>query len=146
MDLSKLVEALLSEMKQIASSQTVVGEPIRVGESTVIPVNKLSLGFGVGTGRADRNGHAAPPASALGGGLTVQPQAFIVVDAAGAARLLSLGAASGDSAMIRAIELLPGVAEKLIEGGSRLLHGDDAEGAAPPLEPPAKPPKQLKRT
>jgi uncharacterized spore protein YtfJ len=34
----------------ISRAQSVVGEPIKVGEVTVIPVSKMSIGFGVGGG------------------------------------------------------------------------------------------------
>ncbi len=132
MDISKLVTALLSEMKAISASETVVGKPIRVGEATVIPVNRLSLGFGLGGGGG--NGNGSDGASMAGGGVTIQPLAFIVVDTEGHAHLLSVSGRT-DSPLIRAIEMLPEVASTIAERGGRLLRkSDDAE----PIEHPKK--------
>ncbi|HEV7732971.1 MAG TPA: spore germination protein GerW family protein [Candidatus Binatia bacterium] len=126
MDLSKLVTALLSEMKAISASETVVGKPIRVGEATVIPVNRLSLGFGLGAGSGNGNGNG-DAASLVGGGVTIQPLAFIVVDTEGHAHMLSVSGKT-DSPLIRAIEMLPQVATSIAESGGRLLRkSDDGE-------------------
>lgn len=130
MDLSKLVTALLSEMKAISASETVVGKPIRVGDATVIPVNRLSLGFGLGAGSGNGNGSDA--ASVAGGGVTIQPLAFIVVDTGGHAHLLSVSGKT-DSPLIRAIEMLPEVASTIAERGGRLLRkSDDADQVEQP--------------
>ena len=106
MDVSKLITALLSGMKEISVSETVVGAPIRSGSSTIIPVNKVTLGFG--TGAAGTRPAAAAHANglestAVGGGLTVDPQAFIVVNGEGQAQLLSLKDSRG-ATVLRAIE------------------------------------------
>jgi uncharacterized spore protein YtfJ len=129
MDLSKLVTALLSEMKAISASDTVVGKPIRVGEATVIPVNRLSLGFGLGAGSAHGNGNGNDAASLVGGGVTIQPLAFIVVDTEGHAHMLSVSG-KADSPLVKAIEMLPQVASTIAESGGRLLRkpDDDANG------------------
>lgn len=115
MDVSKLITALLSGMKEISVSETVVGAPIRSGSSTIIPVNKVTLGFG--TGAAGTRPAAAAHANglestAVGGGLTVDPQAFIVVNGEGQAQLLSLKDSRG-ATVLRAIELLPSVLSQL---------------------------------
>lgn len=115
MDVSKLITALLSGMKEISVSETVVGAPIRSGNSTIIPVNKVTLGFGTGaagtrpTPTAHVNGLES---TAVGGGLTVDPQAFIVVNGEGQAQLLSLKDSRG-ATVLRAIELLPSVLSQL---------------------------------
>jgi uncharacterized spore protein YtfJ len=129
MDLSKLVTALLSEMKAISASETVVGKPIRVGEATVIPVNRLSLGFGLGAGSAHGNGNGNDAASLVGGGVTIQPLAFIVVDTEGHAHMLSVSG-KADSPLVKAIEMIPQVASTIAESGGRLLRkpDDDAKG------------------
>src|ERR1700754_1437186 len=124
MDLSKLVTALLSEMKAISAPETVVGKPIRVGEATVIPVNRLSLGFGLGAGSAHGNGNGNDAASLVGGGVTIQPLAFIVVDTEGHAHMLSVSG-KADSPLVKAIEMIPQVASTLAESGGRLLRKPD---------------------
>lgn len=115
MDVSKLITALLSGMKEISVSETVVGAPIRSGSSTIIPVNKVTLGFGTGAAgtRPASATHAnGLESTAVGGGLTVDPQAFIVVNGEGQAQLLSLKDSRG-ATVLRAIELLPSVLSQL---------------------------------
>lgn len=115
MDPSNLITALLSGMKEISASETVVGAPIRSGETTIIPVSRVTLGFGTGAAGA-RSGQHGPASglesSAVGGGLSVDPQAFIVVSGDGKAQLLSLKDTRG-ATVLRAIELLPGVLGQL---------------------------------
>ena len=64
MDVSKLITALLSGMKEISVSETVVGAPIRSGNSTIIPVNKVTLGFGTGAEMMPASSSRAPIATA----------------------------------------------------------------------------------
>ena len=44
------VRLALNEVKQAADSQTIIGDPITVGETTRIPVSKISIGVGLGGG------------------------------------------------------------------------------------------------
>ncbi len=131
MDLKSVITALLSEMQRISSSETVVGQPVRVGDATIIPVSKLGLGFGTGVADArTRTGESSLGGGAAGGSISVEPQAFIVVDKNGQAQLLSLKV-NKESALTRAIELLPQVVDKVIDattGGvqKRLKEGESA--------------------
>lgn len=140
MDVSKLITALLSGMKEISVSETVVGAPIRSGGSTIIPVNKVTLGFGTGaagtrSGASGNAGGSGLESTAAGGGLTVDPQAFIVVNAEGQAQLLSLKD-SRSASVLRAIELLPSVLSQL---GLPVGDGVKHDHAALPAESPAPP-------
>ena len=60
-----------------------LGQPIVVDNTTLVPVSKVSVGFGLGanTGKSELSGSA--------GGLNVEPIAFIVISD-GNARILSL--------------------------------------------------------
>ena len=65
-----MFEAMLSrigDLQQSAGVKTVFGEPYQVGGRTIIPIAKVSYGFGVGGGRAD-GGEPDEPESAAGGG------------------------------------------------------------------------------
>ena len=73
MSLEDLTNVLLDKLKLISQAETVIGDPIETGKFTIIPVSKVSVGFGVGgnTGKIELNG--------TGGGLQVEPVAFLVV-------------------------------------------------------------------
>ena len=124
MEITQILKALLSEMRNISSSETVIGEPIQVGEATIVPVNRLGLGFGVAAGdlsaRREKNRENNAGTKAIGGGVSVHPQAFILVDAEGRAQILTLEPGK-ESALARAIELLPALADRVMERGERML-------------------------
>jgi len=76
MVIQDLVKTVLKELREISKTQTVVGEPISLKEATVIPVSKVSLGFGIGGGEGSEKSNAY---EGTGGGIAIEPQAFIVV-------------------------------------------------------------------
>ncbi len=85
MSVENLIKTVLTEFRQIVKTETVVGEPVVVEETVIVPVTKISfaLGAGGGTGgkEAGRRG--------TGGGASVEPVAFIVIRN-GKAQLLPL--------------------------------------------------------
>ena len=133
MEITEILKALLSEMRSISSSETVIGKPIQVGDATIVPVNRLGLGFGVAAGdikaSREKNREGVLGTKGIGGGVSVHPQAFIVVDAEGRAQIMTLEP-DKESALVRAIELLPAVADKVMERGERLLKGSGARDSA----------------
>ena len=128
MEITQILKALLSEMRSISSSETVIGEPIQVGEATIVPVNRLGLGFGIAAGDVksskEKKGEGVLGTKGIGGGVSVHPQAFIVVDQEGRAQILTLEP-NKESPLVRAIELLPVVADKMMERGERMLKRSD---------------------
>ncbi len=77
MDTTDLIKALLEGFKAVAKTETIVGEGIKVGDFTVLPVSKISLGIGAGS-RGDP-GRAAGATGTGGGGISVEPIAFLVL-------------------------------------------------------------------
>jgi len=73
MSVETIAETLLEKLKNIAQTETVIGEPIHSGESTVIPVSRVSVGMGMGghSGKSDL--------ASSGGGLRIDPVAFLVL-------------------------------------------------------------------
>ena len=69
MELEDIFQAI-EEMRDKASVSAVYGEPVEVGEKTIIPVADIKYGFGLGYGEgpAKRDGGEEPPASSQGGG------------------------------------------------------------------------------
>jgi len=73
MNLDTMASVLLEKLKGIAQTDTVVGQPIVADDVTLVPVSRVSVGFGLGG--ASGKGEVA----GSGGGLTVEPIAFIVI-------------------------------------------------------------------
>lgn len=61
MEMAKdLVKSTLDEVDRLLSSKTVVGEPMQIGDQTVVPLRSIGFGFGAGGGSgSDGNGGAA---------------------------------------------------------------------------------------
>jgi len=77
---SEILRDIVGELKDIASSQTVVGDPITVGDKTVIPVVKISVGFGAGGGQGESPDKGGGFGGGGGGAARIEPSAFIIMD------------------------------------------------------------------
>lgn len=77
---SELLKDIVGELKNIASSQTVIGEPITAGNKTVIPVVKISVGFGAGGGQGETPDKGGGFGGGGGGAAKIEPTGFIIMD------------------------------------------------------------------
>lgn len=66
-----LAETILEKLRTVSQAETVIGKPIQAGVTTVIPVSRVSMGFGLGGKKDD--------ATASGGGVSINPVAFVVI-------------------------------------------------------------------
>ena len=82
MAIEDMVRTMLHELREIVKTETVVGEPVVIGDITMIPVSKISFGFGAGGGQGKKDDGN----SGTGGGGSV---AFIVIQK-GKAQLLPI--------------------------------------------------------
>jgi len=78
MEATDLIKSLLEGFKAVAKTETIVGEGIKAGEFTVLPVSKISLGIGAGAG-TEQIKASGGSGGAGGGGICVDPIAFLVV-------------------------------------------------------------------
>ena len=76
MAIENILKATLEELRTLSRSETVFGDPVQAGEVTIIPVSRLSAGFAVG----GNNGTGAISGAGSGGGVSVNPVAFIVIN------------------------------------------------------------------
>ncbi len=65
------------QLENLISSKTVIGDPITVGEVTLLPIIKANFGFGMGSGNTD--GVKRGGGSGGGGGAVITPIAIVVV-------------------------------------------------------------------
>jgi|TARA_B100001750_G_scaffold231098_1_gene228184 sporulation protein YtfJ len=107
MAVSELIKNVMDELETLMQTKTVVGDPINAGDYTVIPVSKVSFGFGAGGGGSD-NGKKGGTGEGVGGGWSIEPLAFFVVGSEGA-RLYSLK--HEETVMGKLFDLAPKVAE-----------------------------------
>lgn len=135
MKLDELVSTLLDEMRKLSRTETVVGPAIEVGETRVVPVSELSVGFGTGTGegQGDAKQKAAEGGvhgGGAGGVVQVNPMGFVVVNPDGRAQLHSLRQGRGQ-ALAQVLDLIPKVGNELLNPQSK---GDAKVAASAPTE------------
>ena len=105
-----LMNVTMDKVRQMVDSNTIVGEPITTPDGvTLIPVSRLSFGFGCGGG--DYGKQATQMGAGAGAGVRVEPMAFLVVKD-GVTRMLPV-AAPAITTVDRAIELVPQVLDRV---------------------------------
>ena len=100
------LETLMNKVEDIVSSKTVVGDAVKVGEVTLIPLVDVSVGVGAG---GAENG-------AGGGGLgaKITPSAVIAI-VNGSVQLINI---KNQDAVSKLIDMAPGIAAKLNFGSA----------------------------
>lgn len=108
--ITTVMEASMAKIREMVDSNTIVGEPITTPDGvTLIPVSRLSFGFGCGGG--DYGKQTNQMGAGAGAGVRVEPMAFLVVKD-GVTRMLPV-AAPAISTVDRAIELVPQVLDRV---------------------------------
>ena len=110
--LSELMETTISKINEMVDSNAIVGEPITTADGvTLIPISRVSFGFG--SGGTDYGRNTDTFGGGGGAGIKVEPVAFVVVKD-GAARLMPVGIPA-HSPLDRALEMVPGILDR-VEG------------------------------
>ena len=108
--LSDMMTSTMAKIKDMIDVNTVIGDPITTPDGvTLIPVSRLSFGFGCGGG--DYGKQTNQMGAGAGAGVRVEPMAFLVVKD-GVTRMLPV-AAPAISTVDRAIELVPQVLDRV---------------------------------
>lgn len=111
-NLEILVKTAMEKIKEMVDVDTVIGNPIVTNNgTTIIPVSKVSVGFG--SGGSDLPSKQAKDlfGGGAGGGLSIQPIAFITIMPDGNVKLLQMTInAPKENA---ALALIPDVVDKI---------------------------------
>ena len=75
MSVENMIKTVLQEFRELARTETVVGKPIVVEDTVIVPVSKISFGFGAGGGKGAKDDGGGGTA----GGGSVEPVGFIVI-------------------------------------------------------------------
>ena len=110
--LSEMMETSMDKIRQMVDSNTIVGEPITTPDGvTLIPISRLSYGFGCGGGDYGKNKEHS--GAGCGAGVRVEPMAFLVVKG-GVTRMLPVGTPA-ITTVDRIVEMVPQVMDR-VEG------------------------------
>jgi uncharacterized spore protein YtfJ len=106
---SEIIGKLMEELRSVARTETILGQEIKVGEYSLIPVSRVSLGLGAGGGQGSDNKKTGEGGGG-GGGVVVTPIAFIVSKGED----ISFHALKPGGFLDSLFEQLPSVAEKIM--------------------------------
>ena len=121
--ITKLMETTLAKVRELGDAETIIGKPVVTPDGvTVIPVSKLSCGFG--TGGSDFNTRHNSNAVLFGGGggagVEITPVSFIVIRGdrvdvlpAGGTVAAPVSPSSIIATVEKAVETVPGLIEKV---------------------------------
>ncbi len=104
-DFNQTVGKLFQGMDAFLTSKTVVGDPIQVGETTLIPLVDVNFGVGAGAMGSARGSNNA--FGSVGGKLS--PSAVIVLQN-GNARIMPI---AEESTLSKVLDMIPGVTSKI---------------------------------
>ena len=112
--LPNMLDATIQKIKEMVDVNSVIGEPITTPDGvTIIPVSKVSVGFG--GGGSDFNSKAPnkenPFGGGAGGGVKVTPICCLIIKD-GTVRMMSVPQPANSSAE-RLVEMLPDTLEKI---------------------------------
>jgi uncharacterized spore protein YtfJ len=86
-DVEKLLRTTADELEKMLSSKTVMGEPITIGETTIVPLRSAGFWFGTGGGGGKggdkTKGEGEGEAAGTGGAGGVRPVAVLIIDKSG---------------------------------------------------------------
>ena len=120
---NKIMENTLDKMREMVDDSTIIGEPIQTGNTTLIPVSKVSYGFTSGGTDLPSKQNAELFGGGGGGGITISPVAFIVIQN-DKVRMMQINNYS--SSADRAIAMIP----ELVDQISQLVKAKDEPAQA----------------
>ena len=107
------MQELLDELGKVAKADAVVGGVRDAGKAKILPLAKISVGFGTAMGSLDGKAQrgteesgAGAQAGGAGGVVVIEPRAFVVVGEDGVPHMLALQ--NGKQAVVRrGVKILP---------------------------------------
>ncbi|MBE6719984.1 MAG: sporulation protein YtfJ [Ruminococcaceae bacterium] len=109
---NRIMESTLEKMREMVDTSTIIGEPMVTGDTTLIPVSKVSYGFTSGGTDLPSKQNKELFGGAGGGGISITPVAFIVIQG-GKCRMMQIN--NYTSSADRAIAMIPELLDKLTE-------------------------------
>ena len=114
---SNMLENAIAKIREMVVVNSVIGDPITTPDgTTIIPVSKVSVGFGGGgSDYVSRNVNKLdnhPFGGGAGGGIKVTPIAFLIVKE-GSVRMLPV-AAPANTTPDRLVEQIPATLDKIV--------------------------------
>ena len=114
-NLPNMLENTMAKIREMVDANSVVGEAITTGDVTIVPISKISIGFGGGGSEfTTKNANQEYPfGGGVGAGVKVTPIAFIVIKD-GSVRMLPV-AEPASTTTDRIVEMVPDTLDKIAD-------------------------------
>ena len=111
--LPNMLDKTIAKIREMVDVNSVIGDPITTPDGvTIIPVSKVSVGFGGGgSDFVNKKGGENPFGGGVGGGVKVTPICFLIVKD-GNVRMMPVAAPANTTAD-RIVEMVPDTIDKL---------------------------------
>ena len=120
---NSVMTSLLKGVDSVLSTKTVVGEPINVGDTILVPLVDVSFGIGAGAGNQDKK------ASGGGGvGGKMSPSAILVIQN-GKTKLVNIKQQDG---VTKILDMVPDLIDKFTHKNDDMISDEDAKDVAFP--------------
>ena len=108
-----MLETTIQKIRELVDVNSVIGQPITTPDGvTIIPVSKVSVGFGGGgSDFVNSKGGENPFGGGVGGGVSVTPTCFLIVKD-GNVRMMPVATPANTTAD-RIVEMVPDTLDKL---------------------------------
>ncbi|KGA96179.1 spore protein [Alkalihalobacillus alcalophilus ATCC 27647 = CGMCC 1.3604] len=141
-----LMKTAMENLKEMVDVNTIIGDPVETPDGSVIlPVSKVGFGFAAGgsefsvDSHHSNDGHSHPFGGGSGGGVSITPMAFLIVNSSGV-KMVHLD--NSTHLYERLLDFAPQVVEKIQqmiyhdkkgEHHDHLNHHDNNYRQQPPL-------------
>lgn len=113
--INEMMATTIQKIRDLLDANSIIGEPVVAGNVTLIPVSKLSVGFGTGGSEYATKKQTPEKENAFGGGggagVKITPVAFLVVSG-DTVKLLPMSAPA-DSTLDRVVDIVPDLVDKI---------------------------------
>ncbi len=103
------LETLFNHLQKFLSTETVIGEPISVGETTLIPIITVTFGCGGGGGGGTDDKGIGGTGTGVGVGARITPDAILVIKN-GEVNMLPI---KGKFGLDKLVEMVPEIVKKI---------------------------------
>ena len=122
---NSVMTSLLKGVDSVLSTKTVVGEPINVGDTIIVPLVDVSFGLGAGAGTKEKKNNG-------GGGVggKMSPSAILVIQD-GKTKLVNIKQQDG---ITKILDMVPDLVDKFAHKNDDMISDEEAREVAFPDE------------
>ncbi len=108
-DFSESMSVIFDKLENFLKTKTVVGEPIKIGDVTLVPFINMSFGLGMGGGTGNDEKGMGGEGGGGGTGARISPTAVLIING-DKVELLPIKKSGG---LDKLLDMVPGIVEKI---------------------------------